>query len=430
MRIETADLEIQREPFARPFGFKGSYFHEKWNAVVRLTDADGVVAFGVGGLAVLWSDAAVFEAHTEVGGNILSLSILEHALQLSRGRDYADPIHLLHDLLPQAHDYGKAVTQNPNLKPTFTLISLVALDNAAWVLHAREEGIGAFDDLIPETFRPCMNHRQQYLAAVPVIPYKFPQDAIMRILNDGAYFLKIKIGQPGSEAEMLEKDVARLAEIHEFAKDHATDMTECGRPIYYLDANGRYREKESVRRLLDRADRIGMLDRIALFEEPFAEDLDMEVGDLPSRVAADESVHGIEDVRRRAGQGYTALAIKPAGKTLSMGFQFARAAADLGLPCYVADNACVPILVDWNKTFAGRLPSFPGLMGGVLESNGPDSYPNWEAQLKTHPCAGASWLKPVRGSFELSDDFYEASGGVFADPTPFPSLFTQSPCSG
>ncbi|MEW6360366.1 MAG: mandelate racemase/muconate lactonizing enzyme family protein [Planctomycetota bacterium] len=423
MRIETTDLEIQREPFARPFGFKGSCFNEKWNAVVRLTDPDGVRAFGVGGLAVLWADAAVFEAHTEVGGNVLSLAILEHALQLAKGRDYADPIHMLHDLFPQAHDYGKTVTRNPDLKPTFTLISLVALDNAAWVLHARENGIEAFDDLIPETFRPCMSHRQKHLAAVPVIPYKFPTEALARILDDGAYFLKIKIGQPGGEAEMLEKDIARLTEIHELAKDHATDMTECGRPIYYLDANGRYREKKSVARLLDHAERIGMLDRIALFEEPFVEGLDMDVGDLPSRIAADESVHGIEDVRRRADQGYTALAIKPAGKTLSMAFQFARTAAGLGLPCYVADNACVPILVDWNKTFAARLPAFPGLEGGVLESNGSDSYPNWDAQLKTHPCAGASWLRPVRGSFELSEDFYKAGGGIFADPTPFCRLF-------
>ena len=41
MQIIETDLEIQREPFARPFAFKGSAFHEKWNLVVRLKDADG-----------------------------------------------------------------------------------------------------------------------------------------------------------------------------------------------------------------------------------------------------------------------------------------------------------------------------------------------------------------------------------------------------
>ncbi|MDP7237966.1 MAG: hypothetical protein QGI34_14680, partial [Candidatus Latescibacteria bacterium] len=64
-------LEIQREPFAQPFAFKGSAFHEKWNMVVRLRDEADHEVIGIGGLAVLWSDAAVFEAHTEVGGNLL-----------------------------------------------------------------------------------------------------------------------------------------------------------------------------------------------------------------------------------------------------------------------------------------------------------------------------------------------------------------------
>ena len=36
MRIVHADLEMQRQPFARPFAFKGAAFHEKWNLVVRL----------------------------------------------------------------------------------------------------------------------------------------------------------------------------------------------------------------------------------------------------------------------------------------------------------------------------------------------------------------------------------------------------------
>ena len=65
------------------------------------------------------------------------------------------------------------------------------------------------------------------------------------------------------------------------------------------------------------------------------------------------------------------------------------------------------------------------LKAGVLESNGPDSYGNWDEQLASHPCAGASWLKPERGRFVLDDDFYGASGGMFADPTPFCGLFRK-----
>ena len=81
MRITETQLEIQREPFARPFAFKGSAFHEKWNTVVRISDDQENSSVGLGGLAVLWSDPNVFSAHTEVGGNLLQASILEHALQ-------------------------------------------------------------------------------------------------------------------------------------------------------------------------------------------------------------------------------------------------------------------------------------------------------------------------------------------------------------
>ena len=95
MRIVHTDLEIQREPFARPFGFKGSAFHEKWNLVVRLRDDRGNESFGLGGLAVLWSDADVFSAHTEVGGNILQTALLEYALQEVLDRDYPSPLEIL-----------------------------------------------------------------------------------------------------------------------------------------------------------------------------------------------------------------------------------------------------------------------------------------------------------------------------------------------
>ncbi|SVC57639.1 uncharacterized protein METZ01_LOCUS310493, partial [marine metagenome] len=135
MHISDTSLEIQREPFARPFGFKGAAFHEKWNLVVRLTDASGQTAVGIGGLAVLWSDADVFFAHTEVGGNVLQTALLEHALQLVKERPFKDPPEMLHHLLPEVHEYGRTITRNPDLHLTFCLIALVALDNAAWLLQ-------------------------------------------------------------------------------------------------------------------------------------------------------------------------------------------------------------------------------------------------------------------------------------------------------
>jgi len=430
MRIETVDLEIQREPFARPFGFKGSYFHEKWNAVVRLTDSDGNEAYGVGGLAVLWADAKVFASHTETGGNLIMLSVLEHALQLCKGKDYNDPMALQEDILNDVHDFALKITNNPDLKLTFTLNALVALDNAAWILHARENGIQTFAELVPDEFRSFFAERQKYVAAVPLLTYKLPAEQIRRILDDGAFFLKIKIGQPGDEEEMLQKDMARLSEIHRLTGDYETDMTESGKVLYYLDANGRYQTRDAFMCLLDHADKIGMLERIALIEEPFAEEAQLDVGGFPCLVAADESVHTVDDIKERAHQGYTALAIKPAGKTLSMGFKSVKAAMELGLACYVADNACVPILVDWNRIFVSHLPAFPSLKCGVLESNGPDSYPNWDEQLARHPFAGAPWLKPVRGRFVLNEDYFEIGGGIFADPVPFSNLFRSGAKQG
>ena len=104
----------------------------------------------------------------------------------------------------------------------------------------------------------------------------------------------------------------------------------------------------------------------------------------------------------------------------------AQAAAEEEMIPFVADNACVPILVDWNKNVAARLPSFPGVKGGILESNGPENYGTWQQMLDSHPCAGASWLQPKRGAFVLDEDYYQQSGGVFEPPTPYISLFRNS----
>ena len=148
MHIATANLEIQREPFIRPFAFKGSAFHEKWNLVVRLQDDKGRTAFGVGGLAVLWSDARVFAAHSEVGGNALMVAVLERALALVRDRSFVGQREIFRQVLPEVHAYAQEITRQPDLRQTFTLNALVALDNAAWVLAARESETSTFDAML------------------------------------------------------------------------------------------------------------------------------------------------------------------------------------------------------------------------------------------------------------------------------------------
>ncbi len=426
MYIQSTDLRIQREPFNQPFGFKGSSFHEKWNAVVRLEGAPGEPIYGVGGLAVLWSDQEVFAAHTEVGGNLLMLTLLEHALQVVKGRTFADPIEMQRSIFDTVHAYGKVVTGRADLRPTFTLNALVALDNAAWALYALEQGSPRFDDLIPAEYRVALAERQERLAAVPLITYGQTSDQIRAVLGRGAALIKVKIGQSGSEEEMLAKDVERIDHVHRIASAYRTELTHSGRVLYYLDANGRYRRKESLYRLLDRADSVGMLSDIAILEEPFCEELEIDVSDLPVRVAADESLHSVADVRSRAQQGYGAVAIKPAGKTLSLALEMAQAATSLQLPCYVADNACVPVLVDWNKVFAARLPSFPGMRCGLMESNGPQMYDAWEKLLESMTCADASWLRTRGGAFLLDGSFYDRDGGIFLKPEPYWRLFDDN----
>lgn len=423
MHIVETDLEIQREPFARPFAFKGSAFHEKWNLVVRLKDADGYEAFGLGGLAVLWSDAAVFAAHTEMGGNLLQASLLEFALQQVEGRAFADPIDMFDAVENDVFLYGKTVTGLGDLRRTFALIALVALDNAAWLLHAKRMGMTTFDAVIPEEFRAFLSHRQSHVALVPAVSYTLPIDELRAILDDGAYILKIKIGHPGDEAEMVKKDMACLSQVHRLARQYETEMTDSGQVLYYLDANGRYAEKDSMARLLDYAQREGFLDRIALIEEPFSRPAEVDVHGLPARFAGDESIETVADVHTRLEQGYGAMAIKPAGKTLSLAFRMIEAATLAGVPCFVADNACVPVLVEWNKNVAARLPAFPGVQGGLMESNGPENYGTWARMLSEYPMPHASWLRPRGGAFVLDEDYYRQSGGIFEEPRVYTRLF-------
>ena len=423
MYIEHTDLEIQREPFARPFGFKGSAFHEKWNAVARVRDSAGITAFGLGGLAVLWSDPTVFVQHSEVGGNLLQLSVLEYALQWIKNRDFTDPLALFDEILPSTHEYAKSITQLPSLRLTFTLNALVSLDNAIWMLYAKQNKITDFDKLIPGLYLPCLSGRQNRIAIVPAIGYTLPLEQIKDLLEQGIFVLKIKIGQPGNEKEMLARDSERLKQIHHICQNHSTIMTDSGKIAYYLDANGRYQTKDGILRLLDYADRIGCIDQIILIEEPFDEHLIVDVSDLPIRLAADESLHTIEDIQNRVGQGYQAVAIKPAGKTLSLAFQMVSASVENAVIPFVADNACVPILVEWNKNISARLPIFPGLKTGMMESNGPQNYATWPQLISDYPLPEAHWLMPASGTFQLNQNYYHHSGGIFTDPLPYIQSF-------
>jgi L-alanine-DL-glutamate epimerase-like enolase superfamily enzyme len=268
--------------------------------------------------------------------------------------------------------------------------------------------------LIPAAYRPALAQRHRQVASIPLMAYSIPVDEIKSAVAAGYFFMKVKIGQPGTQAEMLEKDKARLTEIHRAIGAARTPHTASGKLPYYFDANGRYESKDTLMRLLDHAKAIGAFEQIALIEEPFPEELEIDIRDIPARVAADESAHTDADARKRIDMGYTAIALKPIAKTLSMSLKIAQVAHERGVPCFCADLTVNPILVEWNKAVAARLAPFPGLGLGLLETNGHQNYRNWEAMRAHHPALpGAAWAKTAGGVFNLDDDYYACSGGIF-----------------
>ncbi|MCG6924181.1 MAG: L-alanine-DL-glutamate epimerase [Acidobacteria bacterium] len=423
LRIADTDSNFEREPLRRPFGFKGGYMSEIWQTAALAVSADGTRRIGLGTQSVLWSDARVFATHSESGGNALMYAITERALALARDRDFTTPVALLEGLLPEVHDYARAVTAQPDLRMTFTLNALVPVDNAAWLVYATETGPEDFDAMVPADYRPALAHRHHEVAAVPLMAYTIPISEIREAAEDGFFVMKIKIGQPGTQEEMLEKDKARLSEIHAAIGHLETPHTTNGRLPYYFDANGRYESKESLERLLDHARAIGAFDQIVVLEEPFPEALEVRVDDLGVRVAADESAHTDADATRRIELGYRAIALKAIAKTLSMTLKIARVAHEAGVPCFCADLTVNPILVEWNKSVAARLAPFPGLGLGLLETNGHQNYRDWERMRGYRPCPDAPWATPENGVFRLGEDFYRRSACLFEPSAHYEAMF-------
>jgi L-alanine-DL-glutamate epimerase-like enolase superfamily enzyme len=178
--------------------------------------------------------------------------------------------------------------------------------------------------------------------------------------------------------------------------------------------------------LLDHAKKIGAFEQIAIIEEPFAEELEFDVSDIPVRLAADESAHTDEDAIKRMEMGYKAIALKAIAKTLSMTMKIAQVAYERDIPCFCADLTVNPILVDWNKNVAARLKSFPGMGSlGLLESNGHQNYKNWETMMGYHPQKDGIWVRAQNGVYDLNNEFYKTSGGIFERSEHYENMFSK-----
>jgi len=417
MKIVKSKCNFEREPLVAPFGFKGSYLSELWQSIVLLESNTGHRGIGLGTQSVLWSDADVFTSCSEADGNRKMFLVTSYAAKMTQELSWENPIDLLNQLLPLTFEYAKKVTANNQLHLTFALNALVAVDNAAWLLYCRENGITSFSDMIPKDIKPALSCRHKRVAGILLITYGLSMDRIVEAVNDGYCILKIKIGsdpdKDGDLDKMLEWDKQRFTNIHQAVKDNKTPYTENGHIFYYLDANGRYDTKDRLMQLLEHARRIGALDRIIITEEPFPQQYKVDVSDIGVCIAADESAHSDKDAAERIGLGYTAIALKPVAKTMSMSLKVAKIAHDKNIPCFCADLTVNPILVDWNKNVAARLGTLPGMKVGVLESNGHQNYRNWEAMKSYHPCNGSAWMETHKGMLSLDEDFYARSGGIF-----------------
>jgi hypothetical protein len=51
------------------------------------------------------------------------------------------------------------------------------------------------------------------------------------------------------------------------------------------------------------------------------------------------------------------------------------------------------------------------------------NYRNWKNMTAWHPLAGASWTQPRDGVFELNEDYYRQSGGIFLPSAHYEEMF-------
>ena len=422
-RIEQVDSNFEREPLRRPFGFKGSAITNIWQIAAMLRSDQGIAKVGLGTQNVLWCDAQVFTQHSENGGNALMYAMTERALQMIKGQAFEDPVQMLDAILEEVYDYGKTITRNPNLRKTFALNALVAVDNAAWLLYGQHQGFATLDEMIPPAYRPALSHQHKAVASIPALGYGTPIEEIKRLADAGHFIMKIKIGAPGTQAEMLEKDKEFLKAIHEAIGHYETAYTKNGKLPYYFDANGRYDNKETLLQFLDYAKKIGAFDQIAVVEEPFGERNSEYVGDIGKIIAADESAHTDEDARTRIEQGYTAIAVKAIAKTFSMTLKIVQVAHEKNIPCFCADLTVNPILVEWNKAIAARLSPFPDMSVGLQETNGWQNYQDWDRMRSYLPMADAPWTKTTKGVYPTDSAFYEQSGGILMPSPHYQEMF-------
>ncbi len=408
MKILKTYSAYENEPFLHSFEFKGSRLTGVWQVYVCVTDGENY-GVGAGVESVLWADGNVFSKYGEDKANSLMYSVTKYALELIKGKEFEKPIQLINDNFDKLYEYACEIC-DMKVSKTFVLNALVAVDFAVWQLWAKTNKVTDFEKIYKgET-------KNYALANIPLITYNTPISDVVKMANDGVCLFKIKIGSDpdgdGDRNKMLEWDKRRILEIHNALKDVKTPYTTSNNALYYYDANGRYDTKERLIELVNYMQEIGVLDRTVTFEEPFPESQEIYLGDLPVNFSADESVHSLEDAKKRIELGYKTLTLKPVAKTLSVSIEMAEFAKSHGVQCFPADLTVNPYMVEWNKNFASRLTALKGMKIGVVESNGAQNYVNWE-KMKNYLDGGFT----DSNIYDLTNGFYKNFGGIFKEPS-------------
>lgn len=412
--ILDSHYAVEQESLKTAFGFKGSSISELWQVAVKLV-AQFNTGIGLATQSVLYSDPILFADQTEADANQLMYLSTQEAVRNAVGRSFRDPMELFENVFN--------FQQRKNLyTTTFLLNSLVAFDHAAWHLYAKANKFRNFDQMIPYPYRLTLSHRSDQLAVMYMVAYGQNLSEIEEAAKSGYFIFKIKIGHPGPQSEMLERDKMRLSEVHDVLKQFTTPHTPNSKLAYTLDANARYERKEDMRKLINYAQEIGALEHLLLIEEPFSSN-DFTVNDMGVCMAADESVYDEETALTKIRQGYGAIVLKSIAKTLSQTLKIAKIAFEYNIPCICSDLTVTPVLQEWHKNIAARIKPFPGLGMGIIEANGNLNYRDWNKLLGYNPSANASWAAEKNGVFELDEDFYEQSGGIFNISTHYKELF-------
>lgn len=407
MKIDTTYIGKEAEKLVSPFGFKGNYADGLWQTIAGL-ESNGSEGLGIAVQSVLWSDASVFAEYGQDKGNELMYRLTEFALDRLKGMDFGDPFEANDWLFEKCFGEIKRMTGRNDIRKTFVLNSLVPVDMAFWLLWSAEKGIKDYDTMTAG-FGDYMSVQHDKIAAIPLITYGVKTNEIIKLLDEGSFFLKVKIGKEP------DWDKKRVLDIWNIAKNYDSEYTVSGKPVIYLDANGMYSDMNELVSFLNFLESKDILKHVGVFEEPFDEFNETDVSGLPCTFAIDESAHSVEDSVIKFQQGYKAVALKPVAKTLSESLKILKAATDRGIKCFTADLTVAPWQLEWNRNLAARIPTLDCVKTGLLESNGSMNYTDWDRLKGYHPRGGGSWVDSKEGLFDLAE-FYECDGGLYETP--------------